>query len=62
MKNNARTHSVFEEYRHITQRISEYQQLELEELEHTEYNMMDLEQDIDPDSNFLSTTNNNYCY
>lgn len=62
MTNNARTHSVSEEYRHITKSINEYQQLELEEFEHTEYNMMDLEQDIDPDSNFLSAIKNNCCY
>ena len=32
----------------ITQRIREYDQLELKAFEHTDHNILDLEQDIDP--------------
>ena len=46
----------------VTQRISEYDQLELKTFEYTDHNLQDLEHDIDPDNNFFSTINNNCCY
>lgn len=63
MTNNDRSHSALGEYRHIIQRISECQQLELEESDCTDnHKSMDLVQEIDPDNHVFSTIKNDCCY
>ena len=38
----------------LSQRIADYDQLELKSGEYTEYKSLDIENDIDPDNNFFS--------
>ena len=45
----------------LSQRIADYDQLELKSGEYTEYKSLDIENDIDPDNNFFSNIIDN-CY
>lgn len=54
-----RTHSTSGYNSHMTQRISEYEQLELDAFEYTDHDIMDMEQDIDADNHFFSSTKSN---
>ncbi len=47
---------------HITQRITEHDELELSTFKYTEHQLQDLEHDIDPDNNFFSSVNSNCSY
>lgn len=46
----------------ITHLINKNDYLELKTFQYTDYNISDLEYDIDPDNNFLSSINNNCSY
>ena len=45
-----------------TQRIPDHVKLELNTFQYTDHNLLDIENDIDPDNNFFSNINDNCCY
>lgn len=57
-----RTHSTSGDQKHTTQGISGQDQPELKIFHYSDYNLKDLDHEIDPDNNFFSTCRNNCHY
>ena len=64
MTQNNRTNSLYgdNDISHLTQRIRDYEQIHLNTVDYSEHSILDMEQDIDPDINFFSNSNNVCTY
>ena len=58
MTHNSGTYSTSSDTSHLTQRIRDYEQTDLNTYDDGDHSIPDMEQDIDPDYHFFSNINN----